>query len=104
MKLLIITCLKEYQKEVARMLGQAGITVFSVSQTMGFKENHDVNLLDSWFSNGQEHFDSIFFFSFTTETSAENALKLIKAGNEATETDFPIRVFIVPVEKSNYSI
>ncbi len=102
MKLLIVTSLKEYQKEVTKIFYRANITVFSASETMGFKENHSVNLLDSWFGNGKEHFDSIFLFSFTVEENANKAMELISAYNEASKTDFPIRAFIVPVEKSSY--
>ena len=104
MKLLIVTCLKEYQKEVAKIFEQAGIMVFSVSETMGFKENHSINLLDSWFSSGKEHFDSIFLFSFTAEASAEKAMALIKVYNNENKTNFPIRAFLVPVEKASYSL
>ena len=52
MKLLVITSLKEYQKKVSHILDQANIVVFSVSQTIGFKEHHTPNLLDNWFSSG----------------------------------------------------
>jgi hypothetical protein len=104
MKLLIVTSLKEYQKAVALIFEKAGVKVFSVSEIKGFKEDHSVNLLDNWFSSGKEHFDSIFLFSFTTEASAENALDLIKAYNEENKTNFPVRAFIVPVEKSSYSV
>jgi hypothetical protein len=37
MKLLIITSLKDYQKEAIKLFHKAGIKVFSVSKTMGFK-------------------------------------------------------------------
>jgi hypothetical protein len=104
MKLLIVTSLKEYQKEVATIFNHAGIKVFSVSETKGFKEDQGVNLLDSWFGSGKEHFDSIFLFSFTAEESAEKAVELIKAYNEENKTNFPIRAFIVPVEKSSYFV
>lgn len=104
MKLLIVTSLKEYQKEIASIFEKAGIKVFSVSETKGFKEDHNVNLLDSWFSSGKEHFDSIFLFSFTHDSNAEQALELVKAYNDVNKTNFPIRAFIVPVEKSSYSI
>ena len=102
MKLVIVTSLKDYQKEVATIFEKSGIKVFSVSETKGFKDDHSVNLLDNWFSSGKEHFDSIFFFSFTGEENADKALSLIKTYNDSNPTNFPIRAFIVPVEKSSY--
>lgn len=102
MKLLVVTSLKEYQKKVAHILDQAGIEVFSVSETIGFRDHKASNLLDNWFSSGSEQFDSIFLFSFTEEVKAENAMGLIKKYNVENNTGFPVRAFIIPVDKSSY--
>ena len=102
MKLLVVTSLKDYQKKVAKIFEQAKISVFSMSDTIGFKENNSPNLIDEWFGAGTDHFDSIFLFSFTTEANADHALELIKDYNATEECKFPIRAFIVPVEKSSY--
>lgn len=101
MKLLFITSLKEYQKKIALIMTQAGITVFSVTETIGFKDHHTSNMLDNWFSKGSEQFDSIFLFSFTEETKANEAVSLIKKYNTENETGFPIHAFVMAVEKSS---
>jgi len=103
MKLLVVTSLKEYQKKVAHILDQAGIEVFSVSETIGFKDHQTSNMLDNWFSSGSEQFDSIFLFSFTEELKADYVLELIKKYNVENNTGFPVRAFIIPVDKSSYS-
>ena len=100
MKLLIVTSLKEYQKAVAEVIDRAGIEVFSVSETIGFKDHQKPNLMDSWFSKGREFFDSIFLFSFTDNEKAEMALNLIKQYNHDHKTGFPVRAFIMPVDKT----
>ena len=103
MKLLIATCLKEDQEKVAKIFEKAKIAVFSVSNTNGFKgNNYNNNLMDSWFAAGSNSFDSLFLFSFTVEANAVQALDLIKNYNNQIKSDFPIRAFIVPVEKSSY--
>jgi hypothetical protein len=104
MKLLLVTSLKEYQKTTASIMDEAGIEVFSVSETIGFKDHKKPNLLDNWFSSGGEQFDSIFLFSFTEERKAERAMELIKKYNEEHKTGFPIRAFIVPVDQASYSL
>lgn len=102
MKLLVITSLKEYQETVARIVDQAKISVYSVSETIGFKDHQTPNLLDIWFSRREgEQFDSIFLFSFTEEAKADLALDLIKRYNSENQTGFPVRAFIMPVEKSS---
>ena len=101
MKLLVITCLKEYQRNAAQILEKAKIAVFSVTATIGIKDNRDSNLLDNWFSTGGEQFDSIFLFSFTDLVKAERVLDLVKKYNTENETGFPIRAFIIPVDRSS---
>ena len=102
MKLLIVTSLKEYQQTVADIFEEAQIKVFSVTNTIGHKDDHKMNLMDNWFASGEEHFDSIFLFSFTEDNNAVTALGLIKKYNENMESEFPIRAFILPVEQSSY--
>jgi hypothetical protein len=102
MKLLIVTSLKEHQPDVARLLAQAGITVFSASETTGFKNQGEENLLSNWFARSRDQYNSIFLFSFTTLENAEQALELIREHNRTRETGFPIRAFMLPVEKSSY--
>jgi hypothetical protein len=102
MKLLVITSLKEYQKKVTHLLDQAGIDVFSVSKTIGFKDHQTPSLLDNWFSSGNEEFDSIFLFSFTEEAKAEQAIELVKQYNLENESGFPIHAFAMPVDRSSH--
>jgi hypothetical protein len=101
MKLLIITSLKEYQEPVARILEQAGVKVFSASDTVGFKNVSDDNLADNWFARARELADSIFLFAFTQSDNATRALDLIRKYNHETRTAFPVRAFVVPVENAS---
>jgi hypothetical protein len=104
MKLLIITSLKDYQKEAIKLFHKAGIKVFSVSKTMGFKGDDSANLMDSWFSNDAEYFDSIVLFSFTTDEKSNHALELVDSYNIDSKNEFPIRAFIMSIEKASYQI
>ena len=102
MKFFIVTCLKDYQDDVCKIFKQANIHVFSTTDVIGFKDNQPPNLLEDWFASGDEKFDSLFMFSFTSDESAEHGMELIKNYNEERKTGFPVRAFIVPVEKSSY--
>jgi hypothetical protein len=104
MKLLIVTSLKDYRKEAIKLFHKAGIKVFSVSKTMGFKGDDSANLMDSWFSNDVEYFDSIVLFSFTTDEKSSHALELVNLYNTENKNEFPIRAFIMSIEKASYQI
>ncbi len=104
MKLLLVTSLKEDQKRIVDIMDRAGVEVFSLSDTVGFKNQHRPVLLDNWFGSGGEQADSIFLFSFTDESKTEEALRLIRQDNAENKNGFPIRAFVLPVEKSTYDL
>ncbi len=98
MKLLIVTSLNEYQQIVAEIFEKADVRIFSTTGTTGYRANHPDNILDNWFSYGQESFDSVFIFSFTPDDNASGVLSLVKKYNDENPGDYPIRAFVVPVE------
>ena len=100
MKLFIVTCLKESQDDVSKIFKQADIHVFSATPIIGFRDNQQIDIMDNWFASGEEKMDSLMLFSFTEAENADHGMELIKKINKETETNFPIRSFIVPVEKS----
>jgi hypothetical protein len=101
MKLLIITCIKESLPAVKRLLQQAGIPIFSISETTGIRQNGKEDLLNEWFGSGIGEVASYFLFSFTPASKADEAIQLITLFNEQQETGFPVRGFVVPVEASS---
>lgn len=100
MKLLVVTCLKEYLGDVSRIFKQANIDVFSTSEIVGHRDGTPLNLLEDWFASGDEEVDSMMIFTFTPTANAEHGIALIKAYNETLKENFPIRAFVMPVEKS----
>ena len=100
MKLFIVACLKDNQEDVQQLLIQANIGIFSITDMIGFKQNNVANLLENWFASGDEQFDSMFVFSFTTSENVDNCMRLIEEFNTKSQSQFPIRAFVVPVEKS----
>lgn len=100
MKLLVVTSLAEFSDKVAEMLTNSGITVFSRTETTGFKATHRPNLLDNWYGSSNGKFNSMFFFAFTSEEAARNMLNSINKCNEERNERFPVRGFILPVEAS----
>lgn len=101
MKLFVITSLKEHLPAVSALLKQAGIVIYSVSRTTGMRTAEAVDLLDDWFGSGSGEFDSIVVFSFTDEKVVDSALALVNDYNHIGNTDFPLRAFVLPVERTS---
>ena len=102
MKLLIITSIKEDLQTVTHIMEKAGIAVFSVSETIGHKTEQHGFLMDNWFGKSGDGTDALFTFSFTDDAKAAQTIELVKNHNVESESHFPIRAFIVPVEQSSF--
>jgi hypothetical protein len=102
MKFLIVTCIKECEELVFGIFKTSNIRAYSSTEIVGFKDNQSPNLLEEWFSSGDEKFDSTMLFSFTNDENANIAMGHIIAYNQNSPTKFPIRAFIVPVEKASF--
>ncbi|MEI6184546.1 MAG: hypothetical protein WCP65_03400 [Bacteroidota bacterium] len=102
MKMVVVTSIREDMHNVSKILEAAQINVFSVSETIGHKNEHDGYLLNNWFARSDSDTKALFFFSFTENDKATSAMKLIKEFNEMNQSSFPIRGFILPVEDCSY--
>lgn len=102
MKMLVITSIHEDLRAVSRIMDKADIPVFSVSDTVGHKTEYHPYLPDNWFGKSTEGTNALFFFSFTDDDKAMNALQLVKDFNKESETKFPIRAFVLPVDACSY--
>lgn len=101
MKLLIVTSLKEFKKDVSDMLEKAQIPVFSFSEIIGVKTSYTPELSDDWFTSDKDReFRSVFFFSFTDDAKADDVLGQIAVFNTLDRVEYPVRGFILPVEKA----
>ena len=90
MKFFIVTALRECRFDIYKILKQVKINVFSVTDVVGFKEHQTQNLLNDWLACGDEKFDSMFIFSFTSNENAEQAMDRIKNYNETHRGDLPV--------------
>ncbi|MCB0383309.1 MAG: hypothetical protein KDD05_08440 [Psychroserpens sp.] len=99
MKLVIVTVVDDYKKDIIKLFKQAQINNFSESDIEGFKTPASVKLSSNWFASEQSGADSELFFSFTEEENIDVLFKLIEEFNTNLETDNPIKAVVVPVEK-----
>jgi len=99
MKLLIITALAEFQKDVLKILKEAEIEAFSSSDIEGYKKANSFIAAQSWFPGERNGDDSMLFFSFTKEELITPLFKLIKEYNKNLPTNNPVRVAVVGIEQ-----
>jgi len=99
MKLLIITAIAEFQKDVLKILKAAEIEAFSSSEIEGHKNANSFIAAQSWFPGEKTGNESILYFSITKEKLIAPFFELIKEYNKNLPTNNPVRAAVVGIEK-----
>lgn len=99
MKLVIVTAVEEFQKDVLKLFKKANIKNFSSSDIDGYKNGSSILMASNWFSAGKGGNESSMFFSFTEVENIDALFNLIKDFNSKLETNNPIKAVVVPIEK-----
>ena len=100
MKLLLVTAVEQFEKQVVDLFKKANIESFSGSEIDGYKSPASLLMRSSWFPNVKGGVESSLFFSFTNDDKIDVLFELIKEFNTKLETNNPIKAVVVPIERS----
>ncbi len=100
MKLLMVTVVEEFEKEVISLFKQAEIENFSGSDIDGYKTPKSIFLKSNWFPHVRGGVESSLLFSFTEDGKIDVLFELIKEFNLNLETNNPIKAVVLPIERS----
>ena len=93
MKLVIVTTVSAFQKDVLKLFKQADIEAFSSSEIDGYKTAPSLMATQTWFPSEKGGHESLMFFSFTKASKIESLFKLIESFNNQMETNNPCLLY-----------
>ncbi|WP_341220386.1 hypothetical protein [Polaribacter atrinae] len=99
MKLVLVTAVEEFQKEVLKIFKKANIKNFSSSDIDGYKNSPELLMASSWFSGEKSGNESRMFFSFTEKEKIDDLFKLMEEFNKELKTNNPLKAIVLPIEK-----
>lgn len=99
MKLVMVTSVEEFQKDVLKLFKNANIENYSSSDIDGYKNTPSSLLASNWFSSVKGSNESTLFFSFTEEKKINKLFQLIKEFNTTLKTNNPLKAIVIPIEK-----
>lgn len=100
MKLVIVTSVGEFQKDVLKLFKKSNIHNFSSSDIDGYKNGSSVLMTAGWFSSEKLSNESRLFFSFTEDKNIDILFNHIKEFNSNLETNNAVRAVVVPIERN----
>jgi nitrogen regulatory protein PII len=101
MKLLIITAIAAFEKDIKKMLQQAEVKSFSYQDVKGYKDHSEEGVETNWFGTEMNETDSLLFYAFVKKDNVDLLFDLVSGFNEKQETESNIHVAVVNIENSN---
>lgn len=101
MKLLIITAIKEFEKEIKQQLKTAKVSTFSYKNVIGYRDHSEDALESNWFSSEMNKSESILFYVFVKKENVDMLFNSINEFNGKQESLSHIHVAVLAIEKSN---
>ncbi len=101
MKLVIITSIKEFEKDIKSLLKKADVVTFSYRDVIGFRDSTEDALESNWFASEMNITESLMFYAFVPQKNVDLLFEAIMQFNAKQSTASHIHVAIVAIEKSN---
>ncbi len=101
MKLVIITAIKQFEKDIKLQLKKAEVKTFSFKEVTGYRDSSEDAIESNWFSSEMNQTESLVFYAFVKKENVDMLFKLINDFNDKQKTLSHIHVAVLNIEKSN---
>ena len=99
MKLLLITAVKEFEKDIKKMLLKSDVKAFSYKDVKGFKDNSEDAMEGNWFASNMQETESILFYAFVQEEKVDFLFGLVEKFNSEQKTKSNIHIAVLNIER-----
>ncbi|MFN8251669.1 MAG: hypothetical protein U0V75_07270 [Ferruginibacter sp.] len=100
MKLLTLTVVKAFEKDVKKMLIHTGVKAFTFMNVTGYRDASADSVDDNWFASETNETDSLLFWAFVPGETVVKVEAAILHFNAKQTTASRIHLSILPIEKS----
>lgn len=102
MKLLLITAVAEFGKEVKQILKKANVNTYSYKDVVGYRNTSEDTLETNWFGTEMNENESLLFYIFLEKEKLDLVLYAVAEFNKNQETLSHIHSAVLNIEKSNF--
>ncbi len=101
MKLLLITAVREFEKDIKQILKKADVKSFTYQDVKGFDDNSEDALEANWFATNDQEIESVLFYAFIDKERVDELFEMVKDFNADQISKSYIHLAVVNIEKSN---
>ena len=100
MKLIFITAIKAYEKEIKQLLKLASVKTYTYKSVTGFRDVSEESIESNWFANEMNETESMLFYAFVKKDNVDLFLNSVEGFNNKQETRSRVHVAVLNIEKS----
>jgi nitrogen regulatory protein PII len=101
MKLVLITAIAEFEKDVKKMLKDAKVKSYSYRDVKGFRDSSEENVESNWFGSEMNETDSVVFYAFILQQNLDALFDEVTEFNKKLESISKVHLAVFAVEKYN---
>jgi hypothetical protein len=103
MKLLVITAIKEFKKDILDMLKKAEVKNFSFSDVIGYRDGSQDALASNWFASEMNESESILFYAFVKKENVDMFFSQVDVFNAEQQNASRVHIAVLNIEKTNHA-
>lgn len=100
MKLLLITSIKAFEKEIKTILKKAEVQTYSYRDVTGYRDTSDFLIKENWFANDMNEGEAVFFYAFVKKENVNLVFDMVTEFNKIQESMSTIHVAVVNIERT----
>ena len=101
MKLVVITAIAEFEKDVKKMLKEAKVKSYSYRDVKGFRDASEERVEDNWFGSEMNETESIVFYAYVLKENVTILFDLVGKFNIHQESTSQVHLAVLAVEQYN---
>jgi hypothetical protein len=101
MKLVIITAIAEFEKDIKKMLKEAKVKSYSYKDVKGFRETSAENIEDNWFGSEISETDSVVFYAFILQQNLDTLFDEVSTFNKNQKSFSKVHLAVLTVDQYN---
>ncbi|MDI9258291.1 hypothetical protein [Flavobacterium sedimenticola] len=101
MKLLIITAIAEFEKDIKKLLKNAEVVTFSYRDVTSYKDVSEEFIETNWFASEMNETESLLFYAFVKKENVDLLFQWVADFNAQQPTKAHVQVAVLNIEKMN---
>ena len=101
MKLVVITAIAEFEKEVKKMLKNAKVLSYSYRDVKEYRDSTEEAIETNWFGSEMNETESVVFYAFVLQQNLDILFDEVKEFNNKQDSVSHVHLAVLGVEKYN---